>query len=153
MKRILKAAVAVGLLGAFGASTVLASGKNDAGVLSPVSECMKIADVTQWKVLDDQHMVVKALGGRYFDISLKNKCPDLQKRTAVRFRDGYPSKYGSGASSDGRICGDAGDAVIPRDLGNSTAPVPCYISSIRPSDGKAWEGRKAEVQGVAIASD
>lgn len=126
----LGAALMVALL----AAPALASSDGEAPAASPLrplGECLRADQVMGWKRVDDQRVVVKAAGGKYFDVMLKSSCPALAKSSHLLFRDG--NQASAGPTVDGRICGDLGDAVIPRTSAESTAAmVPCYISSIRP---------------------
>lgn len=150
MNQLPKLLSALALSGFCAASS--ASGREAAALdpIRPVAQCLRIDRVSDWKAIDDRHLLVKAQGGRYFDIALQDRCGELVGAPYVGFRDGnQPVALGRHRSSmataqnpvttDGRICGDLGDAVIPRDGSNSLPMVPCRIARIRPTDREAWK--------------
>ncbi len=119
--------------------------------IRPVGECLKIDQVLDWGVVDQRRLVVKGLGKRYYDVRLSDNCPDLLKRPYLSFREGlqqqpgprHRRRSGIGAdpvTHDGRICGDLGDAVVPRSALASNTDIPCRIGGIRRIDEAAYEG-------------
>ena len=137
---------------------VLAAGLAVAGVssaqdprppsrITPVGDCLVSRNVTAWGVVDDQRLVVRSLGQRYFDIQLSHACRDLTRRPHLLFRDGSAfSGPGSVRSSgsragggDGRICGDIGDAIIPVSGRRTGSERPCDIRSMRRIDAATFE--------------
>ena len=120
--------------------------------IRPVSQCLRTDRISDWKVIDDQRLLVKSLGSRYFDIRLSSRCPRLIGTSHIGFRDGVqplmqPSRPAGNApgqnptTTDGRICGDIGDAVIPRDGGIDTTQIPCDIASIQRIDAEQWKAQ------------
>lgn len=115
--------------------------------LRPIGECMVSRQVLDWGVVDDRRLVVKTLGSRYYDIELTHRCRDLNHRPYLAFRDGMQqprgSRLGGGSdpvTTDGRICGDIGDAVIPHSPFWTGSELTCRIASIRRIDKRAFEG-------------
>jgi hypothetical protein len=108
--------------------------------------------VLDWGVVDDRRLVVKSLGSRYYDIQLSNSCRDLNRRPYLAFRDGLQAmplgsargfRRGVGSdpvTTDGRICGDLGDSVVPVSGVRNGLEIPCRIGSIRRIDKDAFEG-------------
>jgi len=132
------------------ASTVLAAGDDGIRPIRPVSQCLRSDRISDWKVIDDQRLLVKSLGSRYYDIRLGNRCPRLMSSSYVGFRDGVqplmtPSRPASNApgqnptTTDGRICGDIGDAVIPQTGSIDPTQPPCDIASIQRIDVETWK--------------
>lgn len=128
----------------------IAAERTGAKPIRPVSQCLRTDRISDWKVIDDQRLLVKSLGNRYFDIQLANHCPRLTSSSYVGFRDGVqplmsPSRPASSApgqnptTTDGRICGDIGDAVIPQAGSIDMSQPPCDIASIRPMDAESWK--------------
>jgi hypothetical protein len=122
-----------------------------AAPIRPVSDCLKLDQIMDWGVVDQRRVVVKSLGKRYYDIRLGNNCPDLLRRPYLSFREGLQQqpdprtgkRSGVGidpVTHDGRICGDLGDAVVPRSAQASSTDIPCRIGSIRRIDEAAYEG-------------
>lgn len=122
-----------------------------AAALRPIGECLVSRQVLDWVVIDERRLLVKSLGKRYYDIQLSHRCQDLNRRPYLSFRDGLqPTRLGSGRSprrgigadpitADGRICGDIGDAVIPRSSVRTGLELPCDIASIRRIDATTYE--------------
>ncbi|MDI9239295.1 DUF6491 family protein [Lysobacter sp. LF1] len=114
--------------------------------IRPIGDCLVARDVMEWGVVDDQRMVVKSLGKRYYDIRLNASCRDLKREPYLGFREGLrPSPLGSGrgynpdtasdpVTADGRICGDLGDAVVPLGGGHTGLELPCTIQRIQRID-------------------
>lgn len=119
--------------------------------LRPTGECLVTQQVLDWGVVDQRRLVVKTLGSRYYDIQLSHRCPDLNRRPYLSFRDGLQSMpLGSGrglqpgvgadpVTSDGRICGDLGDAVVPRSGIRIGLDLPCDIANVRRIDQRAFD--------------
>lgn len=121
--------------------------------IRPVSQCLRTDRISDWKVIDDQHLMVKSLGSRYFDIRLTTHCPRLTTSSYIGFRDGVqplmqPSRRAGNApgqnptTTDGRICGDIGDAVIPQTGTVDSTQPPCDIASIQRIDEDTWKAAK-----------
>lgn len=120
--------------------------------LRPIGECLVSRNVMDWGVVDNRRLVVKTLGSRYYDIQLSHSCRDLNRRPFLSFRDGMQQlPLGSGrgwrrgigsdpVTSDGRICGDLGDSVIPHSALWTGTEIPCRISSVRRIDRRAFDG-------------
>ncbi len=134
------------------------------GPIRPTGECLVARQVLDWGVVDDRRLVVKSLGKRYYDIQLKNSCRDLNRRPYLTFRDGLQATpLGSGrgfrrgvgsdpvTSSDGRICGDLGDAVVPVSGVRDGLEIPCRIGSIRRIDENTFESVFGRDSGSANA--
>ncbi|GAA5079921.1 hypothetical protein [Lysobacter panacisoli] len=114
--------------------------------IRPVGDCLVTRDIIEWGVIGDNRLVVKSLGKRYYDIELKNSCRDLNREPYLAFREGLrPSPLGSArgfdpgtisdpVTSDGRICGDLGDAVIPVSAVHTGLEQPCTIGRIQRID-------------------
>lgn len=131
--------------------------------IRPLGDCLVARQVLDWGVVDERRLVVKSLGKRYYDIQLSQRCPDLNRRPYLSFRDGLqPMRLGSGRgftrgtgsdpiTTDGRICGDLGDAVVPRSGVNNGTELPCRISSVRRIDEHAFEGVFGKDSGAANA--
>jgi hypothetical protein len=118
--------------------------------IRPLGECLKRDQVLDWGVIDQRHLVVKALGKRYYDIQLAHDCPDLLKRPYFSFREGFERQPDPAhrtrtdigtdpVTHDGRICGDMGDAVVPHSAIRSNIDIPCRIGSIRRIDEITYE--------------
>ncbi|MCY7355166.1 MAG: hypothetical protein LH470_08855 [Lysobacter sp.] len=135
-----------------GSSVSGAAGPESNGApLRPVGECLVTQQVLDWGVVDHRRLVVKTLGSRYYDIQLSHRCPNLNRRPYLSFRDGLQSMpIGSGrgflpgtgsdpVTSDGRICGDLGDAVVPRSGIRTGLDLPCDIASVRRIDRRAFD--------------
>lgn len=113
--------------------------------ITPESDCLVANHVSAWAVVHDKRLVVKSLGGRYYDIQLTRSCPKLQQEHFLSFRNGLMPVRGSGAKYLGanergpaRICGNIGDAVrLTRGIGGTSNP--CPIDSIRRIDERAFE--------------
>ncbi len=50
-----------------------------------------------------------------------------------------PGTGGNPVTNDGRICGDIGDAVVPRSGINTGLDLPCDIASIRRIERRAFD--------------
>ena len=137
------------------ATTSAAQAAESAGspAIRPVSQCLRTDRISDWKVIDDQHLMVKSLGSRYFDIRLTAHCPRLTSSSYIGFRDGaqplmQPSRRTGNApgqnpiTTDGRICGDIGDAVIPQSGTVDATQPPCDIASIQRVDEEIWKSAK-----------
>lgn len=144
------------VLSLLGAALVLGTGVSGAAgpqspPLRPVGECLVSRQVLDWGVVDQRRLVVKTLGSRYYDVQLTHRCPNLNRRPYLAFRDGLqPMRLGSGrgfspgtgsdpVTSDGRICGDIGDAVVPRSGFNTGLDLPCDIASVRRIERRAFD--------------
>lgn len=144
------------VLSILGGALVLGTGVSGAArpqssPLRPVGECLVSRQVLDWGVIDQRRLVVKTLGSRYYDVQLSHRCPDLNRRPYLAFRDGLqPMRLGSGrgfspgigsdpVTNDGRICGDIGDAVVPRSGINTGLDLPCDIASIRRIERRAFD--------------
>lgn len=139
-----------------GASAAAAPGEPSTPVreapLRPVGECMVKKHVRDWGVVDDQRLVVRTLGERYYDIRLANHCSALQKRPLLSFVEnsqnlplgsgrGYRRGVGQDpVTTDGRICGDMGDAVLPHGGFWTGTDLPCGIASVHRIDRETFEG-------------
>lgn len=120
--------------------------------LRPLGECMVARQVLDWGVIDERRLVVRSLGNRYYDIRLSHRCPAMARRPLLSFRDGLQPlplgsargfRYGVGAdpiTTDGRICGDLGDAVVPHGGFWTGTEIPCDIAQVRRIDKDAFEG-------------
>ena len=144
------------VLSMLGAALVLGTGVSGAAgpqssPLRPVGECLVSRQVLDWGVVDQRRLVVKTLGSRYYDVQLSHRCPDLNRRPYLAFRDGLqPMRLCSGrgfspwlgsdpVTSDGRICGDIGDAVVPRSGFHTGMDLPCDIASVRRIERRAFD--------------
>lgn len=119
--------------------------------IRPVGDCLVTREVLEWGVIGDNRLVVKSLGKRYYDIELKNSCRDLHREPYLAFREGLrPSPLGSArgfdpdtasdpVTSDGRICGDLGDAVIPVSAVHTGLEQPCTIGRIQRIDEATYQ--------------
>ncbi len=136
---------------ALGAGVSSAAGPTPRTPIRPTGDCLVARQVLDWGVVDDRRLVVKSLGKRYYDIQLAHSCRDLNRRPYLTFRDGLrPTPLGSGrgfrrgvgsdpVTSDGRICGDLGDAVIPVSGVRNGLEIPCRIGNIRRIDENTFE--------------
>jgi len=137
----------------------LGAGITSAGVaqertapIRPLGDCMVARQVRDWGVVDNRRLVVRTLGERYYDIQLSHSCRDLSRRPYLSFRDGLqPLPLGSGrgfrrgigsdpVTSDGRICGDLGDSVVPHSAVWNGTEFPCRIASVRRIERRAFDG-------------
>lgn len=128
-----------------------ASGQEPTGKITPVGDCLVARNVTAWGVVDDRRLVVKSLGKRYYDIRLSHACPALVRRPFLAFRDGMqPLPPGSArgfrrglgsdpVTTDGRICGDIGDAIVPMGGLRDGLERPCDIRAMRRIDEATFE--------------
>lgn len=148
MKTPLLALLASALV--LGAGVSSAAGPTPRTPLRPTSDCLVARQVLDWGVVDDRRLVVKSLGKRYYDIQLTHRCRDLNRRPYLTFRDGmqptprgpgrgYRGASGDPLTSDGRICGDLGDAVIPVGGVRDGFEVTCRIGNIRRIDENTFE--------------
>lgn len=120
--------------------------------LRPVGECMVGRHVRDWGVVDDRRLVVRSLGERYYDVRLSQHCAALDKRPFLSFVEnsqnlplgsGRGFRHGVGqdpVTTDGRICGDMGDAVLPRGGTWIGDDLPCDIAAIRRIDRETFDG-------------
>lgn len=120
--------------------------------LRPIGECMVSRHVRDWGVVDQRRLVVRTLGERYYDVRLRHDCRDLLRRPLLSFRDGLqPLPLGSGrgyrhgvgddpVTTDGRICGDLGDSVVPHGGAWNGTEIPCRIESVRRIERQAFDG-------------
>lgn len=105
--------------------------------IRPESECLVANHVSAWGVINDQRLVVKSVGERYYDVQLAQSCPKLEREHFLSFRKGFMPTSGSHALNL-LICGDMGDAVkLNRGIGGSSNP--CLISSIRRIDRETFD--------------
>jgi len=130
----------------------LAAASVDQPPLRPLGECMVARHVRDWGVIDNQRLVVRSLGERYYDIRLQHRCSALGKRPLLSFSDSlYPLPLGSGRGfrrgvgqdpvlTDGRICGDPGESVIPHGGVWTGTDLPCRIASVRRIDRGTFDG-------------
>lgn len=143
-----------------GAGTPGAAGPVDTGQpaqgqsapLRPIGECLIARHVRDWGVVNERRVVVRSLGNRYYDIQLSHRCPAMARRPLLSFRDGMQPlplgsargfQYGVGAdpvTTDGRICGDLGDSVVPHGGFWTGDEIPCDIANVRRIDEQAFEG-------------
>lgn len=150
MKTPLLASLATALALVAGVSTAAGPAPKGAPI-RPTGDCLVARQVLDWGVVDNRRLVVKSLGKRYYDIQLSHSCRDLSRRPYLTFRDGLrPTPLGSArgfrrgvgsdpVTSDGRICGDLGDAVIPVSGVRDGLEIPCRIGSIRRIDENTFE--------------
>jgi len=120
--------------------------------LRPIGECMIARQVRDWGVVDAQRVVVRTLGERYYDVTLRHQCRAMLRRPLLSFSDSLrPLPLGSGRGfrhgvgqdpvvTDGRICGDMGDSVIAHGGTWTGSEIPCRIDSVRRIDRQAFEG-------------
>ena len=120
--------------------------------LRPLGECMVARHVRDWGVVDERRLVVRTLGERYYDVRLRHDCRDLLRRPLLSFSDRMqPLPLGSGrgyrrgvgedpVTTDGRICGDLGDSVIPHGGVLNGTEIPCRIDSVRRIERQAFDG-------------
>lgn len=153
---LLSAALASLLLAGTGSATPPPAGPAPAArhpaPLRPVGECMVRNQVRDWGVVNDQRLVVRTLGERYYDIRLSHHCSALVKRPLLSFvENSHNLPLGSGrgfrrgvghdpVTTDGRICGDMGDAVLPHGGFRNGTDLPCDIASVRRIDRQAYDG-------------
>lgn len=116
--------------------------------LRPIAECLRAQQVLEWGVLNRRHLVVKSLGGRYYDVRLTHDCRDLERRPYLAFRSGT----GGDRSLAGRVCGDIGDAVIPHSPVRDGLDLPCDIASIRRIDAATYEAAFGQRRGKTVQS-
>ena len=130
------------------------AGQSEAPVapLRPLGECMLARQVLDWGVIDERRLVVRSLGDRFYDIKLSHRCAAMTRRPLLSFRDGLQPlplgsgrgfRYGVGAdpvTTDGRICGDLGDAVVPHGGFWTGTEIPCDIAQVCRIDKDAFEG-------------
>ena len=130
------------------AGTSSASDPRPQAKISPLGECLVANQVTAWGVVDERRLVVKSLGKRYYDIQLSHDCPDLNRRPYLSFRDGSRfsgpgsarhASPGRMMAADGRICGDIGDAVVPRGGVTIGLTRRCDIRSMHKIDEATFE--------------
>lgn len=166
MKPLLLRVSTIALALAIGASFAAEPVERSAPI-RPVGDCLVTRDVIEWGVVGDDRLVVKSLGKRYYDIRLKNSCRDLNREPYLAFREGLrPSPLGSArgfdpntasdpVTSDGRICGDLGDAVIPVSAVHTGLELPCTIGRIQRIDEATYRRvfeTEAQVAGEPQAS-
>lgn len=120
--------------------------------IRPLGDCMVARQVRDWGVVDDRRLVVRTLGNRYYDIELQHGCRAMLRSPYLSFFDGpvqLPLGSGRGwrpgigrdpVTSDGRICGDLGDSVLPRGGVLNGSEIPCRIAGIRRIDQRAFDG-------------
>ena len=120
--------------------------------LRPLGECMVARHVRDWGVVDARRLVVRTLGERYYDVRLRHDCRAMVRRPLISFSDSLrPLPLGSGrgyrpdigrdpVTSEGRICGDMGESVIPHGGFRTGTEIPCRIDSVRRIERQAFEG-------------
>ena len=145
------------LASAAGASDVagppdLASSDPQHAPLRPLGECMVARHVRDWGMVDARRLVVRTLGERYYDVRLRHDCRAMVRRPLLSFSDslrplplgsGRGYRHGIGAdpiTTDGRICGDMGETVIPHGGFWNGTEIPCRIDSVRRIERQAFEG-------------
>jgi hypothetical protein len=151
--RLLSATFVLALAaGASGAAPAPQGQPAGAAPLRPIGECMIARNVRDWGVVDPQRVVVRTLGERYYDVTLRHQCRAMLRRPFLSFSDSLrPLPLGSGRGfrhgvgqdpvlTDGRICGDMGDSVVPHGGTWSGSEIPCRIDSVRRIDRQAFEG-------------
>ena len=112
--------------------------------LSPVGECMRAGRAREWGVVDAQRVVVRTWDNRYYDISLKDKCPAMAKKSYLALTEG-------GVVRDGRICGEMGEHVVPHGgKANRLNDRPCRIDHLRRMDQEEYQSFFAPTPAVAI---
>jgi hypothetical protein len=89
-------------------------------VLAQDQACLRVGQIYNWKVLDNQTMVVEDLSHNKFKLGLMGYCTNL----AFKERVGFKSIGGTQLS-----CLSAGDDVVIRD---QVAGGPCPIKTIVP---------------------
>lgn len=96
--------------------------------LRPMSDCLDPSRVRGYRVLDSSRLLVDA-GRRRYLLTLSWSCNELGTHRALAFESRNPS---------GRICGDLGDAVRPRE-GGGTVLTRCEIGRVELIDQATWD--------------
>ena len=96
--------------------------------LRPISECLDPTRVRGYQVLDSRRLLVDA-GRRRYLLTLSWSCNELHTHRALAFDSRNPS---------GRICGDIGDAVRPRE-GGGTLIGRCDVGRVELISAADWE--------------
>lgn len=138
--------------GASGAAPAPQGQPVETAPLRPIGECMIARHVRDWGVVDRRRVVVRTLGERYYDVTLRHACSAMLRRPLLSFSDSvHPLPLGSGRGfrrgvgmdpvvTDGRICGDFGESVIAHGGTWTGSEIPCRIESVRRIDRQAFEG-------------
>ncbi|MCK7593844.1 DUF6491 family protein [Pseudomarimonas salicorniae] len=97
--------------------------------IRPIGDCIDPSRVRGFHVLDSRTLLVDA-GRRRFRVVLSWSCNELHSHRGLAFDTRNPS---------GRVCGDIGDAVLPRE-GSGGILGRCDIGEIKPISPEEWEG-------------
>ncbi|MCE5232053.1 MAG: DUF6491 family protein [Mizugakiibacter sp.] len=99
------------------------------GPLRPVSMCLDPGRIRHWTAVDARDIAVQT-GDGYYHVKLDVDCDGL--------RDGGMLMFRPTPSTDGRMCGDSGETVVPE------SGMLCRVASVRPLDK---DGYKALLKG------
>ncbi|GAP66433.1 hypothetical protein MBSD_n1741 [Mizugakiibacter sediminis] len=100
-----------------------------AGPLRPVEMCLDPGRIRRWTAVDARDLAVQT-GDNYYHVTLGSDCDGLKDGGMLMFR---PTP-----ATQGRMCGDAGEMVVP-DSGQL-----CRVSAVQPLDK---DGYKALLKG------
>ena len=132
---------AIHLAAALGVLLLAGSGNAPAGQptghkpLRPLGECMRTDPPRDWGVVDARRVVVRTRDNRYYDISLQDNCPAMATRPYLTV-----TEVRHGAMPDGRVCGEMGEALIPRGFfRDGLTDRPCRIANVRRIDKQAFD--------------
>ncbi len=96
--------------------------------LRPISTCIDPSRVRGYSVLDSRRLLIDA-GRRRYLVTLAWSCTELHGYRALAFDTRNPS---------GRVCGDIGDAVLPRE-GRGGVLGRCDIGRVEAISIEDWE--------------
>lgn len=99
------------------------------GPLRPVSTCLDPGRIRHWTAVDARNIAVQT-GDGYYHVKLGVDCDGL--------RDGGMLMFRPTPSTDGRMCGDSGETVVPE------SGMLCPVAGVRPLDK---DGYKALLKG------
>lgn len=95
-----------------------------AGPLRPVDMCLDPGRIRRWTAVDSRDLAVQT-GDSYYHVTLATDCGGLRNGDMLMFR---PT-----SSTQGRMCGDAGEMVVP-DSGQL-----CRVSAVQPLDKSGYK--------------
>lgn len=95
-----------------------------AGPLRPIDMCLDPGRIRRWTAVDAHNLAVQT-GDSYYHVKLDTDCSGL--------RDGDMLMFRPTPSTQGRMCGDAGEMVVP-DSGQL-----CHVSAVQPLDKSGYK--------------
>lgn len=94
------------------------------GPLRPLEMCLDPGRIRRWTAVDPRDLAVQT-GDNYYHVTLDTDCSGLRNGDMLMFR---PT-----SSTQGRMCGDSGEMVVP-DNGQL-----CHVSAVQPLDKNGYK--------------